>query len=115
MACGTFPVSSIILLLAALPTWPYSAGWGYYPSGCLCTVLVIVLISVSGGRCHCGYAYPASFRPRFWSAAFRGVYALSVCGNKGSQRWFMPNKERIGGSVVSRIGVLPSLQDRRTR
>jgi hypothetical protein len=40
----------IILLIAALPTWPYSAGWGYYPSGGLGTVLVIVLILILLGR-----------------------------------------------------------------
>jgi hypothetical protein len=34
----------IILLLAVLPTWPYSAGWGYYPSGGLGTILLIVLV-----------------------------------------------------------------------
>lgn len=34
----------IILLLGVLPTWPYSRGWGYYPSGGLGLVLVIVLI-----------------------------------------------------------------------
>ena len=34
----------ILLLIGALPAWPYSAGWGYYPSGGLGTVLVIVLI-----------------------------------------------------------------------
>jgi hypothetical protein len=34
----------IVLLLGALPTWPYSAGWGYYPSGGLGTILVIVVI-----------------------------------------------------------------------
>lgn len=34
----------ILLLLGALPTWPYSAGWGYYPAGGLGTILVIVLI-----------------------------------------------------------------------
>ncbi len=36
----------IILLLGALPTWPYSAGWGYYPSGGLGLVLVILLLLV---------------------------------------------------------------------
>ena len=40
----------ILLLLGALPTWPYSAGWGYYPSGGLGLVLVIVLILVLLGR-----------------------------------------------------------------
>ncbi|HYA29593.1 MAG TPA: DUF3309 family protein [Acidobacteriota bacterium] len=40
----------ILLVLGALPTWPYSAGWGYYPSGGLGLVLVIVLILVLLGR-----------------------------------------------------------------
>ncbi|MGH8048033.1 MAG: DUF3309 family protein [Chthoniobacterales bacterium] len=34
----------VLLLLGALPAWPYSAGWGYYPSGGLGLLLVIVLI-----------------------------------------------------------------------
>ena len=34
----------IILLVGALPTWPYSSGWGYYPAGGLGTILVILLI-----------------------------------------------------------------------
>ncbi len=34
----------IILLIGALPTWPYSAGWGYYPSGGLGLLLIIVLV-----------------------------------------------------------------------
>ncbi|HVM47266.1 MAG TPA: DUF3309 family protein [Candidatus Acidoferrum sp.] len=34
----------ILLLLGALPTWPYSRGWGYYPSGGLGAVLVILVI-----------------------------------------------------------------------
>jgi hypothetical protein len=34
----------VLLLIGALPAWPYSAQWGYYPSGGLGTVLVIVLI-----------------------------------------------------------------------
>jgi hypothetical protein len=40
----------IILLLGALPTWPYSAGWGYYPSGGLGLVLIIVLVLALIGR-----------------------------------------------------------------
>lgn len=40
----------IILLLGALPTWPYSAGWGYYPSGGLGLVLVILIILLLLGR-----------------------------------------------------------------
>lgn len=34
----------VILLLGALPTWPYSAGWGYYPAGGLGTILIILII-----------------------------------------------------------------------
>ena len=34
----------VILLLGVLPTWPYSAGWGYYPSGGLGLILLIVII-----------------------------------------------------------------------
>jgi hypothetical protein len=37
----------VILLIGALPTWPYSAGWGYYPSGgvgLLVVILIIVLL-----------------------------------------------------------------------
>lgn len=40
----------IVLLLGALPTWPYSAGWGYYPSGGLGLVLLIVIILLVMGR-----------------------------------------------------------------
>ncbi|HHF7365208.1 TPA: DUF3309 family protein [Legionella bozemanae] len=34
----------IILLLAVLPTWPYSRGWGYYPSGGVGLILLILII-----------------------------------------------------------------------
>ena len=34
----------VIVLLAALPTWPYSRGWGYYPSGGIGLVLVVLLV-----------------------------------------------------------------------
>jgi len=40
----------ILLLLGALPTWPYSTGWGYYPSGGLGLVLLIVLVLALMGR-----------------------------------------------------------------
>ena len=40
----------ILLVLAALPTWPYSTGWGYYPSGGLGLVLLIVLVLILVGR-----------------------------------------------------------------
>ncbi len=40
----------ILLLLGALPTWPYSTGWGYYPSGGMGLVLLIVVILALTGR-----------------------------------------------------------------
>jgi hypothetical protein len=40
----------ILLLVGALPTWPYSGGWGYYPSGGLGLVLIILLVLVVTGR-----------------------------------------------------------------
>jgi len=40
----------ILLLVGALPTWPYSSGWGYYPSGGLGLVVLIVIILVLVGR-----------------------------------------------------------------
>jgi Protein of unknown function (DUF3309) len=40
----------ILLLIGALPTWPYSSGWGYYPGGLLGIVLIIVIILALTGR-----------------------------------------------------------------
>jgi len=40
----------VILLIGALPRWPYSAGWGYYPSTGVGTVLIILLVLVLLGR-----------------------------------------------------------------
>jgi hypothetical protein len=40
----------ILLLLGALPTWPYSSGWGYYPSGGLGLVILIVILLLVMGR-----------------------------------------------------------------
>jgi len=40
----------VVILLGALPAWPYSAGWGYYPSGGLGLVLLIVLVLMLMGR-----------------------------------------------------------------
>jgi Protein of unknown function (DUF3309) len=40
----------ILLLLGALPTWPYSASWGYYPSGTLSLIVLVVLILLLTGR-----------------------------------------------------------------
>jgi hypothetical protein len=45
-----FLIILIVLLLGMLPAWPYSAGWGYYPSGGLGLILIIVLILILMGR-----------------------------------------------------------------
>lgn len=39
-------IIAILLVLGALPTWPYSADWGYYPSGGLLVVLLILIVFV---------------------------------------------------------------------
>lgn len=40
----------IVILVGALPTWPYSSGWGYYPSGGLGIVLIILIVLLLTGR-----------------------------------------------------------------
>jgi len=40
----------ILLLIGALPTWPHSRGWGYYPSGGLGLVLIILIVLLLLGR-----------------------------------------------------------------
>jgi hypothetical protein len=40
----------ILILLGALPTWPYSSGWGYYPSGGVSLILIIVVVLLLAGR-----------------------------------------------------------------
>ena len=40
----------VLMLIGALPTWPYSSSWGYYPSGGLGLILIIVLVLVLVGR-----------------------------------------------------------------
>ncbi|ARP87169.1 DUF3309 family protein [Bordetella genomosp. 9] len=50
MTLGTILLIILILLLiGALPTWPHSRGWGYYPSGGLGLVLIIVIILLLTG------------------------------------------------------------------
>jgi Protein of unknown function (DUF3309) len=39
----------VLMMLGSLPTWPYSSGWGYYPSGGLgLLLLILILLAVSG-------------------------------------------------------------------
>jgi hypothetical protein len=40
----------IIILIGALPTWPYSGGWGYYPSGGIGLVVLILIVLLLMGR-----------------------------------------------------------------
>jgi hypothetical protein len=51
MSLGTVVlIILILLLLGALPTWPYSAGWGYYPSSGLGLVVLLLVILLLTGR-----------------------------------------------------------------
>jgi hypothetical protein len=51
MTVGTILLIILILLLVgAIPAWPYSRGWGYYPSGGLGIVLVILIVLLLMGR-----------------------------------------------------------------
>jgi hypothetical protein len=51
MSIGTILLIILILfLVGALPTWPHSRGWGYYPSGIVGLVVVILLILLLTGR-----------------------------------------------------------------
>ena len=40
----------VLALVGALPAWPYSSGWGYYPSGGLGIILLVVLVLLLTGR-----------------------------------------------------------------
>ena len=40
----------ILILIGALPTWPYSSGWGYYPSGGVGLIVIILVILLLMGR-----------------------------------------------------------------
>jgi hypothetical protein len=40
----------ILMLLGALPTWPYSRSWGFYPSGGLGLIVVVVIVLLLAGR-----------------------------------------------------------------
>jgi uncharacterized protein DUF3309 len=51
MSLGTLLlIILILLLLGALPTWPYSTGWGYYPSGGLGLVVLLLVVLLLTGR-----------------------------------------------------------------
>ncbi len=51
MSIGTILLIILILMLiGALPTWPYSGGWGYYPSGGVGLLVLIIVILLLMGR-----------------------------------------------------------------
>ena len=51
MSLGTILIIILLLMLiGALPTWPHSRGWGYYPTGGLGIILLIVLVLLLLGR-----------------------------------------------------------------
>ena len=51
MSIGTILLIVLVLLLiGAFPAWPYSSAWGYYPSGGLGLVLIVLLVLVVTGR-----------------------------------------------------------------
>jgi hypothetical protein len=51
MSLGTILLIILVLLLiGALPAWPYSGGWGYFPSGGLGLLLIVLLVLVVTGR-----------------------------------------------------------------
>ncbi len=51
MSVGTILVIILLIaLIAALPSWQYSGGWGYYPSGILGIILVVLVVLILMGR-----------------------------------------------------------------
>lgn len=51
MSIGTILLIILVLvLIGALPSWPYSRGWGYYPSGIAGLVVVVLLVMLLMGR-----------------------------------------------------------------
>lgn len=51
MSIGTILLIVLLLILfGALPTWPYSSGWGYYPSSGVGLLLIILVVLLATGR-----------------------------------------------------------------
>ena len=51
MSLGTILIIIlIIVLIGALPTWPYSSGWGYYPSGGVGLLVIVLVVLLLAGR-----------------------------------------------------------------
>jgi ABC-type polysaccharide/polyol phosphate export permease len=54
-----FMILLLLVLLAALPTWPYSRTWGYYPSGFATMLLIVVILMIVFGALDFTYRAPA--------------------------------------------------------
>ena len=51
MSIGTiFIIVLVLILVGALPTWPYSSAWGYYPSGIAGVLVLVLLVLLLTGR-----------------------------------------------------------------
>ena len=50
MSTTTILIILVLIVIGALPTWPYSSGWGYYPSGGLGLILIILIVLALTGR-----------------------------------------------------------------
>ena len=51
MSLGTILLIGLILMLVGvIPTWPHSRSWGYWPSGALCVVVLIIIVMLLMGR-----------------------------------------------------------------
>jgi hypothetical protein len=75
----------VLLLVGALPTWPYSRGWGYYPSGGLGLVVLVLLVLALSGRLEA--APPGDVRPASSTRQDCGDSGRTVCdADTGSRK-----------------------------
>src|ERR1700752_4120929 len=88
----------IILLLGALPTWPYSAGWGYYPSGGLGLVVLIVIFLLLMGRVLTG-------RPDPSGRNLLGADVFDIAERQGGRQLGGPTHHEGGRGQEHRIAV----------
>src|SRR4029078_6135351 len=91
MSAGAlFFVPPISRLVVGMPSWPYSRGWGYYPSGGIGLVVLIVVVLMLMGRISPGSILRRMPLPRRFHAACFAVAAglvLSGCDSLGPSRW----------------------------
>src|SRR6266540_4091658 len=88
----------ILLLIGALPAWPYSSGWGYYPSGGLGLILLIVVILALTAECRCRFV---------WSD--RDVAAGALRENDGALvRFLLDGPVDLGAEVERPVDHAPT-------